>query len=239
MQQVDVIVLYRSCGHDKPFLDSSGHFWNVEWCNFQYRTFITHFDNFGNKQADLKQLKWHPMCGGEDTFFQCNTIGHARAGFSYNEYEPPSILYGVFHVTSQNNQSKDQFAEDSSSSPLPWPPVVIPSNPLRVGLVRHLVCEKYFGPEQPDNRIVCELLMFTEQEIDKIFERFKDKYNRTCLRIKCSVIAKHTFSSERKKSIYEGHIVSPDTPEKLLKGTLNDGIVVVGYYLLSGWNNCD
>lgn len=59
--------------------------------------FMEMFDIEG-PYAIPKKLEWHPMCGGLDTWFQSNAVGHARSGIPLKKLATPYLITHIYRV---------------------------------------------------------------------------------------------------------------------------------------------
>lgn len=62
-----------------------------------YDNFKEMFDIKGSF-ATLKNLDWHPMCGGFDTWLQSNAVGHARSGIPLRKLNTPYLITHIYRI---------------------------------------------------------------------------------------------------------------------------------------------
>jgi hypothetical protein len=63
----------------------------------EYKHFVEIFDVEGSC-AKPKDIEWHNMSGGFDTWCQSNSVGHARAGFEYGKQIFPYIITHIYFL---------------------------------------------------------------------------------------------------------------------------------------------
>lgn len=62
-----------------------------------YENFKEVFNVDGNC-ATPKDVDWHPMCGGFDTWCQSYSVVHARSGITYGEQSTPYLITHIYYM---------------------------------------------------------------------------------------------------------------------------------------------